>query len=167
MREETGDAVAEASEPVLVGRQRLVVAHLLGVGQRDQVVGEGTVGLHGIGRDVRTDPRQQVVAGEDDAGGVVGEAEVPRGVARGPDGAEIPAGDVERGVPGQLAVDGPPVGQADETDQPLVGDLGRCAESAEFGSRLAELGLHLGIGVVAQVPGIVAMHPQLGVHVLE
>ena len=44
-------------------------------------------------------------------------------MARGPDGAEIPAGDVERGVPGQLAVDGPPVGQADETDQPLVGEF--------------------------------------------
>ena len=27
--------------------------------------------------------------------------------------------------------------------------------------------LTIGIGVVAQVPGIVAMHPQLGVHVLE
>ncbi|MBL7255964.1 cytochrome c oxidase assembly protein [Paractinoplanes lichenicola] len=78
--DQVGGPVVDAAEAVLVGGQRLLGGELTGLLQRVEVGGERVALGAGVHADRRADAGKQVVAGEQDAGGGVVQAEVAGGV---------------------------------------------------------------------------------------
>ncbi len=99
------DALGQALEAPFVRRQDLLDVQVPHLGQRVQVVLERGGRLTALDRDVRRDPRQDVVTGEEPAGSLVDEAQVARGMARRVQGTQLPAGHI-----GQVPVGQRPVG---------------------------------------------------------
>jgi hypothetical protein len=97
-------ALSEAAEPPLVGGHDLVHVQVADLGEGLQVVGERVDALHRVDRDVRRDPRQDVVPGEQPLRQLVDEAQVPGCVAGGVHGTQPPAGHVGHVAVGQFPV---------------------------------------------------------------
>ena len=88
------EAGPEADEAVLVGRQHLVAVVGRQLLQREEEVAQRVVARLGVQPDVRRDPGQDVVAGQHQPVAGLPEAQVAGGVARRPDGLQVPPGDL-------------------------------------------------------------------------
>ncbi|XCN13855.1 hypothetical protein R1Y80_09415 [Streptomyces sp. JL1001] len=174
-------APARIGEGVLVGGQHLGHPESADPLQRGEVVAE-RIGDGGVVRvlvqpDVRTDPRQQVVAGEQppvpfQPGGMPllqMEADMARGVPGRPDGTQPPPGEVE-----QLAGDDLPVrqggAQPGQGPQPPPAAGGaqrgevvvRRADGGELAGEVVEPGAGLGFPGTADDRGVGLVHGDPG-----
>jgi hypothetical protein len=91
MGDEIGGAGVDVAEPVLVRGERLISAKARGAAQGCEIRGQRVAVVSPVHADVGADAGQQVVAGQQDAGRGIVQAQMTGSMSRGPDGPDIAA----------------------------------------------------------------------------